>query len=132
MTEGDRLQPGDADVNSITVVATWHFQVLAFGGATPDEDRIVAGLQKLLHPLHRRRIPDVAAQVQDGANPLLKTSLRETERRDIGAHQPTWDRLLLEDRALIAQRQQVVRHRPRSRTGAHAGNPLPVLLRRNL
>ena len=131
--EGDRLEPGDADVDPVGVRAAGKAQFLSLGRAGPDEDRVEAAAgEQLAHAGDRRAEPEVRAHVDDVADLLVEHLRRQPERRNVRAHQAAGRRELLEDHDLVADRQQVVRDGERRRAGADAGDALAVLLRRRL
>ena len=65
VAESDGLQPIDADVNAIGVVAAGDVQILAARRAAADEDRVEALRQQRLHAVDGRVVADVDAHVEN-------------------------------------------------------------------
>ena len=88
VAEGHRLEPGDADVNAIGVVAAGQFEFLALGRARTDEHRVeFFRVEQLLHALDRRIQAQVGAHIHDVADFLVEHLGGQSECRNIGAHQ---------------------------------------------
>src|SRR5690606_22839396 len=61
--EGDGLEPLDADVDAVGVVAAGDVEVLALRRSAADEDRVVAVGEQVAHAPHRRRQAKIDAHV---------------------------------------------------------------------
>src|SRR5579863_2894081 len=128
VSEGHRLQPGDADMDAIRVVAARQVELLALGCSRSHENGIeFFRVEQLPHTLDRGVEAQVRAHVHDVADLLVQHLGGETERRNIRAHQAAGYPELFEYRDLVAQRQQIVRDRERGRARAYAGDALTVL-----
>ena len=127
VSEGDRLQPIDPDVDAIRVVAAGDVEILAARRAAADEDSVEALAEQLLHAVDRRVVADIDAHVENRRrSPRRSTLLGQAERGNVGAHQPARLVQLFENRDFVAERQQIVGDRERRRTGADAGDALAV------
>src|SRR6185437_7109715 len=107
-------------------------QILAARRARPDEHGVEPRPEQRLQALHRRAVADVGAHVDDHGDLFVEHGGREPEAGDVRPHQTARPRVLLEDHHFVAERQQIVGHRQRRRTGADAGHALAVLLGRRL
>jgi hypothetical protein len=112
VAEGDRGQPVDADVDVLfRLLAAGNFEVLAARRAGADEHRVVAFRQDRLEALHLAAEAFLNAHVDDAVDLLVEHLLRQAERGDVGPHETAAFGVLLEQRDVIAERQQVARHR---------------------
>lgn len=75
---------------------------------------------------------NLAAHVENHAALFVEHGFRQTERRNIGPHQPAGLALLLEDGDFVAERPQIVRDRQRSRSRSDQRDALAVGLRGRL
>ena len=130
MPEGHGLQPLDAHVNAVAVVAARDIEVLALGCAAADEDGIVSFIQQLAHAVHGRVQPQVRAHVDDVVDFLVQHRRRQAERGNVGAHQAAGLVQRFVDDALVSQRHQVVDHRQGGTARTDQGDALAVLLLR--
>ena len=121
--EGDRLEPVDADVDPVAVVASRDVEVLAPWRAGPDEHRVEVLLEQRAQARDRRVEAKVDAHVDDGGDLLVEDLCREPERGDVGAHEPARLVMLLEDDHVVAERHQVVGDGERRGPRADADHP---------
>ena len=128
MPERHRLQPLDADVNTVAFVAARDAEVFSLGRAATDKDRIEALGQQLAHAVYRGVEPEVHAHIGDVVDFLVHYRSRQPERRDVGAHQTAGLVQRLVDDALVSQGHQIVGHRKRRAAGADQSDPLAVFL----
>ena len=49
VVEGDRLEPLDANMNTVRIISPGYFEVLAFRRARADEDGVITLFEKCLH-----------------------------------------------------------------------------------
>ena len=133
MLERDRFEPGDADVDvGGAFLAAGQGQFFALRRAGSDEDGIEAlFLEELAHGLDAMTEAQVHAHIDDGGDLLVDHRPGKAERGDVGAHQPTGDGELLEDRDLVAERHQIIGDGQRGAARADAGDLLAVLLGRD-
>ena len=133
MLESDRFEPGDADVDiGGTFLPAGQVQFFALWRARSDEDGIEAlFFEELAHRLDAMAKAQVHAHINDDSDLLVDHRPGQAERGDVGAHQPTGDGELLEDRDLVAERHQVVGDGERGAARADASDLLAVLLRRD-
>ena len=124
------FQPVDSDMDVLGVVTAGQLQLLAARRAGADENRVVTLAQQFLHALDRRVIMNGGAHVEDVADFLIEHIGRQTEGRNVVAHQAAGHVVGLKDGAVVSQRQQVVRHGQRSRAGADQCDFLAVLFGR--
>ncbi len=116
----------------IAFLAARQVELLALGCAATDEDRVEpAGGEKLLHALDTAAIADLGAHPRDVADFLGKHGLGQAKRGNVRAHQAARHLPLFQDDDLVAEREQVVRHRERGGTGTDACDSLAVLLLRD-
>src|SRR5580704_13011594 len=134
VAEGDRYEPGDADVDvGGALLATGEAQLLALRGTGADEHRIVAAaLQQSAHALDRGVQAQIHAHAGDHGNLLVQHRCRQPERGDVAAHETAGFGVLLEDRDLVAEGHEIVRNREGGAAGADEGHLLAVLQLRHL
>src|SRR4051812_42865216 len=78
--ECDRLQPIDADVNAVGVVAAGQMQIFAFGSAAADEYRIEEfAVEQRFQAVHRRIELEIHATIDDVANFFFEHRRRQAE-----------------------------------------------------
>ena len=131
VAEGDRFEPGDADMDAVGIVAARQFEFLALGRTRSDEDGIeFFGIEQLPHALDGRIQAQVRAHVDDVADFFIEHIGGKPECRNVGAHQSAGHAVLFEYGDLIAQRQQIIGHGQRRGPRADAGDPLAVFLAR--
>ncbi len=118
VSERNGLQPVDADVDPVALVAPGNVEILASRRAGADEHRIEVLFEEAPKARDRRVEPEVDAHVDDGRDLLVEHLRGEAERRDVRAHQAARGLVLLEDHHVVAEGHQVVgdgqRRRPRS------------------
>ena len=132
MAEGDGLEPLDADVDAIRIVAPGNFEVLALGGTSADENGVIALVEQRLHALDAVVQSQVHAHVEDVADLFVEHIRRQAELRNIGAHQAAGRLERLEDRDLVAEWTKVVGDRQRGAARADQCHLLAIVLRRRL
>ncbi len=78
VAEGDRFEPGNADMNAVGIVAAGQLELLALGRARADEYGVeLFGIEQLLHALDGRIQAQVRAHVDDVADFLIEQHSRE-------------------------------------------------------
>ena len=103
MAEGDRLEPGNADVDiGGRLVAAGQLQVLALRGTRTHEHRIEAALgQKRPHALYGGVQLQVHPHPGNHGDLFVQHRVRQAERGDVGTHEPAGLPVLLENSDLI-------------------------------
>ncbi len=130
MFEGDRLQPVDADVYTVAVVASGDLEILAPRRARADEDGIeLAAVEQLLHAFDAMIQLQVDAHVGDVADLFVENFGREPETRDVGPHQPARGIERLEDRDVVTEGPEVVGNGQRRTAAADQRYLFAVALR---
>src|SRR5690606_3331808 len=125
--EGHRGQPVDADVDvGPRLLAAGNVEVAPAGRAAADEDRVETFREQPLHGFHALAGTQLDAEVEDVADLLVDDGLGQAEMRDLAADEAARLRILLDDRDVVAERQQVAGDRERRRAGADAGDPEAV------
>ena len=131
MLECHRFEPRDADVHTAAGVTARQFELLAFRCSRADEHRVeTSGIQEPPHAVDGRIELELRAHGDHIADFLVEHLRRQPEGRYVGAHQAAGDVELLEDRHVVAERQQIVGDGERGRARADAGDPLAIFLLR--
>ena len=112
-------------------LAPGNVEVLAAGCAGADENRVVVLVENRLEAGDFVAELRVDAEIDDAVDFLVEHRRRQAERRNVGAHQAAAGRVLLVERDVVAERQQIARHRQRRRAGAEERDMLAVLFRRH-
>ncbi len=102
------LEPVDADVNAIAVVPPGNVEVLATRRPRADEDGVVVLGEQVAEAVHRGVQAKVDTHVDDRRDLLVEDLRRQPEGRNVRAHEATGHVVLLEDRHVVAKRQEVV------------------------
>ena len=108
--ERDRLEPLDADVNAVRVIATGNLEVLALRRTGANKDRVVAFVEQLFHAIDAVVQLEVDPHVEDVTDFLVEHVRRQAELRNIGPHQAARRIERLKNRHVITERSQVVSH----------------------
>ena len=125
------LEPGDADVHPVAVIPARQIEFLAFRCTRADEHRIEPrGVEELAHAVDGRTELELRPHLDHVADFFVEHLGGQAERRNVGAHQPAGDLVLLEDRNFIAHGHEVVGYGERRRPGADAGDALTIFLLR--
>ena len=127
MFEGDRLEPVDTDMDFVTVVPARHVQVLAARSPCADEYGIEVLVEQRVHALDTMPHFQVCPHVEDVTDLLIKDARWQSKLRNIRAHQTAGFVESLENRYVIAERQQIVGHGQRRTAGADQRNLFTVL-----
>src|SRR4051794_23964102 len=110
-----RLAPGKA-------------KLLALRGPRADEYGIEASVvEQLAQALDRMVEFEVDPHTEDLADLIVENGLWQPEGGNVGTHQPARLGGLLEEGYLVAQGEQVVRHRQRGAAGPDQGDAFAVL-----
>ena len=126
-------QPLDADMHFVTgFCAAGQIQLLTLRRPTTDEDGIVPFREQRLHAVDGSAVFHGGTHVDDVAALLVQHLLWQSERRNIHAHQPARLCVLLVDRDVVAEWQQIVRDRQGGRSGTNQRDALAVLRRGRL
>ena len=126
MSERHRLQPIDADMNAIRFIAAGDVEVLAARSTAAGKNGVEALPEQFPHAVDRRAVADIGAHVRNLRDLLVEHRFRQTERGNIGAHQPARPVELLKNRDRVSERKQIVGNGQRGRTRADAGYTLAV------
>ncbi len=131
MLEGNRFEPVYADVYAVAVVAPRDLEVLAARRPGSNKDRVeLAAVEQFLHALDSMVQLQVDAHVDDAVDFLVENLGRQTETRDVGAHQAARRIECFEDRNLVAERPKIVRDGQRRTAAAKKRHLLAVAFRR--
>ena len=128
MIESDRLQPVDANVYLVRVVATGNLEILAASARRCRRRRHRNPAQQLLHALDAVIQLQIDTHVEDVADLLVEHIRGQPKLRDIGAHQAARRIERLENRHFVAQRAKVVGYGQRSAARADQCDFLAVTL----
>jgi hypothetical protein len=133
VTEGDRLQPVDTDVDVVVafVVASRQIKLLAAWRAHADKNRVKIFLQQRTHARNGRVVTNVDAHVQDDLGLFVEHSSGQAEFGNVRAHETAGYAVLLEDHDFVTERHEVVGDGERRGPRPDASNALAVLFAGN-
>ncbi len=130
MIESHRLEPLDADVNAIGIVAARDLEILAARRAGADEYCVVAFREQRLETVDAMIELQVDTHVEDVADLFVEHLRRQSKLRNIGAHQSAGRFQCFEYRHVIAERAQIVGDGQRRTAGADQCDFLAVAVLR--
>ena len=122
-------QPVDADVDVLgRFLAAGNVEVAAARRAGADEDRVAILGQQRLQAVDALAADELDAEVEDVVAFLVDHGIRQAEFRNLRAHHAAGLGVLVEHRAVVAERGEVARDRERGGAAAHQRDALAVLL----
>ena len=123
-------EPLDANVDvrhDAFVPTTVDVEFLALRRTAPHVHRVIALGEQRFHRRDFGAVLHGGTHVDDVAALVVEHFCRQTEARNVHAHQPAGLRVLLVDSDVVAKRQQVVGHGERARPRANKRHALAVL-----
>src|ERR1051325_971718 len=108
MSESYRIQPVDADMDAVGIMASGNFEIFPARRARADEDSVVSLGKQRLHAADGRIVMDPDAAVQDHVDFFVKYGFRQPERWNIRSHETAGLVNFLENVDFVAKRQQVI------------------------
>ena len=127
VTEGDAGEPVDADVNVLCrFLAAGDVEIAAARRAAAHEDRVKVLRQQRPHTVDALAAAEFDAEVENVTAFFVDHAFRQTEFRDLRAHHPAGQRILVEHRALVTHWREVARNGKRSGAAAHERNAFAV------
>ena len=128
VAERDGRQPVDADVDVLRrFLAAGNVELAAARRAGADEDRVVVLRQQLLQAVDAVAALELDAEVEDVVGLLVDHRVGQAEFRNLRPHHAAGLRVLIEHRAVVAERGEVARDRERSGAAADQRDALAVL-----
>ena len=116
---------------AVAVVTPRNLEILAARRAGADEHRVeLAAVEQLFHALDTMVQLQVDAHVDDVVDLFIENRGRQTEARDVRAHQSACGIERFEDRDLVAEGSKIVGHGQRRTAAADQRDLLSVALRR--